>query len=103
MVITNPAEQLRGLPGPAEPEYQNKPAAAEPAERQGEMEGGGQEGWREEEEKKKEGGERVSVEVQVGPEMAKTWDLFQLCGAEKKNTVQAAAAAAATTRRGPHQ
>lgn len=26
MVITNPAEQLRGLPGPTEPNYQNKPA-----------------------------------------------------------------------------
>lgn len=28
MVITNPAEQLRGLPGPTEPNYQNKPATA---------------------------------------------------------------------------
>lgn len=26
MVITNPAEQLRGLPGPMEPSYQNRPA-----------------------------------------------------------------------------
>lgn len=38
MVITNPAEQLRGLPRPTEPNYQNKPATTtcrEEGERQG--------------------------------------------------------------------
>lgn len=39
MVITNPAEQLRGLPGPTEPNYQNKPATTTCRE-EGEREGG---------------------------------------------------------------
>lgn len=49
MVITNPAEQLRGLPRPTEPNYQNKPATTtcrEEGERQGgrkEEDAGG--GW----------------------------------------------------------
>lgn len=33
MVITNPVEQLRGLPGPTEPDYQNKPTTATCRER----------------------------------------------------------------------
>lgn len=44
MVITNPAEQLRGLPGPTEPNYQNKPATTtcrEEGEREEERQGGG--------------------------------------------------------------
>lgn len=39
MVITNPAEQLRGLPGPTEPNYQNKPSTTTCRE-EGEREGG---------------------------------------------------------------
>lgn len=39
MVITNPAEQLRGLPGPTEPNYQNKPATTTCRE-EGEREAG---------------------------------------------------------------
>lgn len=42
MVITNPAEQLRGLPGPTEPNYQNKPATTTCRE-EGEREGGSRE------------------------------------------------------------
>lgn len=42
MVITNPAEQLRGLPGPTEPNYQNKPATTTcRAERERQGGGGG--------------------------------------------------------------
>lgn len=33
MVITNPVEQLRGLPGPTEPDYQNKPTTVTCRER----------------------------------------------------------------------
>ena len=39
MVITNPAEQLRGLPRPTEPNYKNKPATTTCRE-EGEMQGG---------------------------------------------------------------
>lgn len=57
MVITNPAEQLRGLPGPTEPSYQNKPAATTCRE-----EGGGEAGKRrwEGEEGDDIGGERFT-------------------------------------------
>lgn len=57
MVITNPAEQLRGLPGPTEPNYQNKPATTTCRE-EGEREEG-RRGGREEEEE--EEGERKMI------------------------------------------
>lgn len=50
MVITNPAEQLRGLPGPTKPNYQNKPATTTCRE-EGEREGG----------RKEEEGERKAI------------------------------------------
>lgn len=45
MVITNPAEQLRGLPGPTESNYQNKPATTTCRE-EGERERGREAGKR---------------------------------------------------------
>lgn len=57
MVITNPAEQLRGLPGPTEPNYQNKPATTTcREEREREREGG----------RKEEGGEEDDIKQQRG-------------------------------------